>query len=43
MTQIASEIRCVDTSHFGKNFRKEFQMTPKEYRQLFSIRQEHNL
>ena len=36
ITQIAGEVHCTDTSHFGKNFRKEFHMSPKEYRQLFA-------
>ena len=38
-TQIAAEVHCVDTSHFARTFRKEFQMSPQEYRELFSIRQ----
>lgn len=37
VTQIAAEVRCIDTSHFGKNFRKEFGMAPREYRQIFSV------
>ena len=38
ITQIAAEVHCVDASHFGRNFRKEFHMSPKEYRQLFSVK-----
>ena len=37
-TQIAAEVHCVDTSHFARTFRKEFQMSPQEYRELFSVR-----
>ncbi len=39
ITQIAAEIHCTDTSHFGRSFRKEFHMSPKEYRQLFTTQQ----
>lgn len=42
ITQIAAEVHCTDTSHFGKNFRKEFHMSPKEYRQLFATLQPDN-
>lgn len=37
-TQIAAEVHCVDTSHFARTFRKEFQMSPQEHRELFSVR-----
>lgn len=36
ITQISAEVGCTDTSHFGRNFRREFHMSPKEYRQLFA-------
>lgn len=36
ITQISAEVGCTDTSHFGRSFRREFHMSPKEYRQLFA-------
>lgn len=36
ISQIAAEVRRTDASHFNRNFRKEFNMLPTEYRQLFA-------